>query len=75
MKCNGEEPSERDFTECAEIAAYYSKGEGDNIEVDYTLAKHVKKPAGAKPGYVIYHVNWSAIVTPNEKKIKEMMIK
>lgn len=75
MKCNGEEPSERDFTECAEIAAYYSKGEGDNIEVDYTLAKHVKKPAGAKPGYVIYHVNWSAIVTPNEKKIKEMMVK
>ena len=75
MKCNGEEPSEKDFTECAEIAAYYSKGEGNNIEVDYTLAKHVKKPSGAKPGYVIYHVNWSAIVTPNEKKIREMQIK
>ncbi|MBQ8546670.1 MAG: NFACT family protein [Clostridia bacterium] len=75
MKCNGEEPGEKDFTEAAEIAAYYSKGDGDNIEVDYTLAKHVKKPAGAKPGYVIYHINWSAIVTPNEKKIKEMQIK
>ena len=75
MKCNGEEPSERDFTECAEIAAYYSKGEGNNIEVDYTLAKHVKKPSGAKPGYVIYHVNWSAVVTPNEKKIQQMQVK
>ncbi len=76
MQANGrEEPSEKDFTECAEIAAYYSKAEGNNIEVDYTLAKHVKKPAGSKPGYVIYHVNWSAIVSPNEKKIKEMQIK
>ena len=76
MQSNGkDEPSEKDFTEAAEIAAYYSKAEGNNIEVDYTLAKHVKKPAGSKPGYVIYHVNWSAIVSPNEKKIKEMQIK
>lgn len=76
MQSNGKaEPSERDFTEACEIAAYYSKAEGNNIEVDYTLAKHVKKPAGSKPGYVIYHVNWSAIVSPNEKKIKEMQIK
>ncbi len=75
MKCAGEEPGEKDFTEAAEIAAYYSKGVGNNIEVDYTLAKHVKKPAGAKPGFVIYHVNWSAIVTPDEKKIKEMQVK
>ncbi|MBE6664276.1 MAG: fibronectin/fibrinogen-binding protein [Ruminococcaceae bacterium] len=75
MKCKGEEPSEKDFTESAEIAAFYSKGEGNNIEVDYTLAKHVKKPAGSKPGFVIYHVNWSAVVTPNEKRIREMQIK
>ena len=74
MQCK-EEPSEVDFTEAAEIAAYYSKAEGDNIAVDYTNAKHVKKPAGTKPGYVIYHVNWTAYVTPNEKKIKEMQVK
>lgn len=74
MQCK-EEPSEVDFTEAAEIAAYYSKAEGNNIAVDYTNAKHVKKPAGSKPGYVIYHVNWTAYVTPNEKKIKEMQTK
>ena len=74
MQCK-EEPSEIDFTEAAQIAAYYSQAEGNNIAVDYTNAKHVKKPAGSKPGYVIYHVNWTAYVTPDEKKIKEMMIK
>ena len=74
MQCK-EEPSEVDFTEAAEIAAYYSQAEGNNIAVDYTNAKHVKKPAGTKPGYVIYHVNWTAYVTPNEEKIKKMMAK
>lgn len=74
MQCK-EEPSEIDFTEAAEIAAYYSQAEGNNIAVDYTNAKHVKKPAGSKPGYVIYHVNWTAYVTPNEEKIKKMMVK
>ncbi len=74
MQCK-EEPSEVDFTEAAEIAAYYSQAEGNNIAVDYTNAKHVKKPAGSKPGYVIYHVNWTAYVTPDEQKIKKMMIK
>lgn len=65
----GREPTDSDFTVAAEIAAYYSKAEGANIAVDYTLAKHVKKPAGAKPGFVIYHTNWTAYVTPNGEKI------
>ena len=73
MLCEGEEPSERDFTEAAEIAAYFSKGaEGQNVEVDYTLVRNVKKPAGAKPGFVIYRTNWSCIVTPNEEKVLAM---
>lgn len=75
MQCGKEEPSEVDFTEAAEIAAYYSKAEGNNIAVDYTNAKHVKKPAGSKPGYVIYHVNWTAYVSPNEEKIKKLQTK
>ena len=70
---NGEEPSERDFTEAAEIAACFSKGaDGRNVEVDYTLVKNVRKPAGAKPGFVIYHTNWSCVVTPNAEKIAKM---
>lgn len=76
--CEGTEPDAQDFTEAAEIAAYYSKGakeaQGGNehVEVDYTLAKNVKKPAGAKPGFVIYHTNWSCVVTPNAKEIDAM---
>ncbi|MBQ9704383.1 MAG: NFACT family protein [Clostridia bacterium] len=75
MQCNGEEPSEKDFTEAAEVAAFYSKAEGNNIAVDYTLGKHVKKPAGSKPGFVVYNVNWTAYVTPSEEKIEKMKIK
>ncbi|MBQ4107992.1 MAG: NFACT family protein, partial [Clostridia bacterium] len=76
MQCAGlDEPPAEDFTEACEIAAYYSKAQGGSVEVDYTLAKHVKKPNGSKPGFVIYHVNWSALVTPNEEKIKKMMQK
>ena len=73
MLCEGEEPAAEDFTEAAEIAAYFSKGaDGQNVEVDYTLVRNVKKPAGTKPGFVIYHTNWSCIVTPNEEKIRAL---
>ncbi len=76
MLCEGREPSERDFTEAAEIAAYFSKGAGGtNVEVDYTQVKNVKKPAGGKPGLVIYHTNWSCIVTPSPARIAAMRVK
>ncbi len=68
----GREPTDLDFTTAAEIAAHYSTAEGDNIGVDYTLAKNVKKPAGGKPGLVIYHTNWTAYVTPIPEKIAAM---
>jgi predicted ribosome quality control (RQC) complex YloA/Tae2 family protein len=68
----GKEPTDLDFTTAAEIAAYYSKAEGDNVAVDYVLAKHVKKVAGGKPGLVIYHTNWTAYVTPDDKVIEAM---
>ena len=71
----GKEPTDRDFTQAAEIAACYSKAEGANVAVDYTLAKNVKKVAGGKPGFVIYHTNWTAYVTPDEKKIQSLRIK
>lgn len=73
---NGEEPPEQDFTDAAEIAAYYSKANsGSRVEVDYLFAKGVKKVAGAKPGFVIYNNNWSAYVTPNEQRVKNMRCK
>lgn len=72
---DGKEPTDLDFTRAAQIAAYYSKAEGDNVAVDYTLAKHVKKPSGAKPGFVIYHTNWTAYVTPDAQIIEKMRVK
>jgi predicted ribosome quality control (RQC) complex YloA/Tae2 family protein len=71
----GREPTDLDFTTAAEIAAHYSKAEGANIGVDYLLARHIKKPAGSKPGFVIYHTNWTAYVTPDAEKIAAMRIK
>lgn len=68
----GKEPTDLDFTTAAEIAAYHSKAEGSNIAVDYTLAKHVKKVSGSRPGFVIYHTNWTAYVTPNGEKISAL---
>ena len=68
----GKEPTDLDFTTAAEIAAYYSKAEGSNIGVDYTLAKNVKKTPGGHLGFVIYHTNWTAYVTPNGEKINAL---
>ena len=72
MLCDGEEPPAEDFTDAAEIAAYHSKAQGEHVAVDYIQVRHVKKPPAAKPGLVIYHTNWTAYVTPNEEKIKQM---
>ncbi len=70
---NGEEPPAEDFTDACEIAAYYSKAKGtSSVEVDYLFARGVKKVPAAKPGFVVYHNNWSATVTPDEEKIKRM---
>lgn len=68
-----DEPSEKAFTEAAEIAAYNSKARGGvMIPVDYMKVSKVKKPAGAKPGLVVYTTNWTAYVTPDEDRIEKM---
>ena len=64
MVTGGEEPSERDYTEAAAVAAYYSKATADLVAVDYTAVKNIKKPQGAKPGFVIYKTNYTAFVKP-----------
>ena len=52
--------------QAASIAAYHSKGRlSENVPVDYTLAKYVKKPSGAKPGMVIFTDNKTVYVTPS----------
>ena len=65
LLCDGEEPSELDYTQAAAVAAYHSKGrDGDLVPVDYTRVKHIKKPTGAKSGFVIYKTNYTAYVKP-----------
>ena len=66
VKSNNEELPDETFEEAARLAAYYSQGRNaDKVEVDYIQKKHVKKVSGAKPGFVIYHTNYSMIASPN----------
>ena len=61
------------FEEAASLAAYYSKGrEQEKVEVDYVLKKEVKKPAGAKPGFVVYYTNYSMVADTDIKNIKQL---
>ncbi len=56
------------------LAAYYSKGrESEKVEIDYTQKKHLKRVAGAAPGFVIYHTNYSMISEP--KSIEQLHLK
>lgn len=71
-----EEPPAEDFTEAASIAALFSAAEGAPMtEVDYTTVRQLKKAPGGAPGFVIYHTNWSAIVTPDKEKIAALRVK
>ena len=64
------------IVEAAKIAAYYSQArESGNVPVDYTPVKNVKKPAGARPGMVIYHVYNTENVTPDEEFVKARAVK
>lgn len=63
----GAEPDERSIREAALLAAYYSQArDSANVPVDYTSVKFVKKPAGARPGMVVYETYRTLYVTPEE---------
>lgn len=73
VKANNEELPDSTFEEAARLAAYYSKKRGsDKIEIDYIQKKHVKKVAGAKPGFVIYHTNYSMIIDSDISGIRQL---
>ncbi|MCR5654147.1 MAG: NFACT RNA binding domain-containing protein, partial [Lachnospiraceae bacterium] len=62
VKCKGADLPDKTFEEAAALAAHYSKGaDMDKVEVDYVQKKHVKKPAGSKPGFVVYYTNYSMV--------------
>ena len=69
----GQEPGDQDITEAAMLAAYYSQGkDSGNVPVDCTQVKNVKKPAGARPGMVIYTTFRTVNVTPEEALVKQL---
>lgn len=61
------------FEEAGRLAAYYSKGrQAPKVEIDYVQRKELKKPPKAKPGFVIYHTNYSMMCKPDISDIKEL---
>ncbi|MDO5147468.1 MAG: NFACT RNA binding domain-containing protein [Eubacteriales bacterium] len=63
---------DRTYEEAARLAAHYSKGkDAPKVEIDYTERRNLKKPPQAKPGFVIYHTNYSMSIEPDISGIKE----
>ena len=72
---NGKEPGDQDITEAAMLAAYFSQAkDSGNVPVDCTQVKNVKKPAGARPGMVIYTTYRTVNVTPEEGLVKQLQV-
>lgn len=70
---DGREFTDKVIREAALLASYNSKaGHSSNVPVDYTIIKNVKKPAGAKPGMVIYDDYKTEFVTPNMEEIERI---
>ena len=73
VKSGNDELPDRTFEEAAALAAYYSNGRNyEKVEVDYIMRKHLKKVAGAAPGFVVYHTNYSMNIAPDISNIKEV---
>ncbi len=73
--CAGQTPSDETVTEAMTLAAYYSQSrEGQNVPVDYTRVKNVKKPNGAKPGMVVYDRYATGYVTPDAALVEKLKV-
>ena len=72
VKSNGQELPDTTFEEAGRLAAFYSKGrQAPKVEIDYTLKKNLRKPGGAKPGFVVYYTNYSLMAEPDISGIRE----
>lgn len=70
---SGNQISDGAIHDCAVIAAYFSKArESSNVAVDYTLVKNVRKPNGAKPGFVVYDPYKTKFVTPTIDEVESL---
>ncbi|SFI21670.1 MULTISPECIES: NFACT family protein [unclassified Bacillus (in: firmicutes)] len=67
------EPNDETLLEAAKLAAYFSKAkESSSVPVDYTKIRHVKKPSGAKLGFVTYDNQQTVYVTPDADTVMKL---
>ena len=72
VQTNGGELPDTTFEEAARLAAYYSSNRGaDKVEIDYVEKKHVKKPNGSRPGFVVYYTNYSMMIDSDISGIRQ----
>ena len=73
LRCAGRAPSEEDIAEAAMLAAWFSQArESAGVPVDYTEVRNVKKPAGGRPGMVLYTTYRTVNVTPEEAAVERL---
>lgn len=73
VKNGGKEMPDRTFEEAGRLAAHFSKAKGqDKVEIDYIEKKHVKKPGGGKPGFVVYYTNYSLMIDSDISNIERI---
>ena len=74
LKVGPKEPRFNSILEAATIAAYYSRGRNsERIPVDYTEVKNLRRPKGAKPGFVTYSHQKTALVKPDKEKVEGLL--
>ena len=74
ISCGGQKPPDDTITQAAQLAAYYAEtGGGQNVPVDVTAVKQVKKLPGAKPGMVIYHTYKTVIANPYSDIVRDAL--
>lgn len=74
--CEGSEPDAQSLTEAAILAAFYSQAkDSKKVPVDYTPVRFVKKPAGARPGMVVYTTYQTAVVDPDGELARKLRIR
>ena len=72
----GAQPDEQSLLEAASLAAYFSQAQNSTkVPVDFTQVKYVKKPAGARPGMVIYTTYQTMLADPDEKLVHTLAVR
>lgn len=73
IQCEDQTPPPGTIEQAAVLAAYYSQArDGGKVPVDYTMVRNLKKPSGAMPGYVIYHVYDSIVVESDNDLVQRL---